>query len=171
MFLRIEESIHFTNNTLFGKIRLTIFEEIWNNVIDFQLVPLNLLYIDPQQIDTTAANIFDPSFILFHQHIAYIFELFFHLDQCLELNSINQTADDTDDHVHWIYIIHFVFDWKQLLLIKHPCFISLLEMLYKSVMILAIHRWHEPIDFLVDDFQLTITKDRTGRQINVGHYS
>lgn len=87
--LRVKESSDFADDALFRKIRLTFFEEVMNDVIDLQLISVNLLNIDAQKIDTTTADIFNLAFVLFNQHIADIFELFFHLYQSLELNSID----------------------------------------------------------------------------------
>ena len=150
--LSIEESVDFTNDSLFGKVWFTVFEEVWNYVIDLQFISLYLLNVDSQKVDATTTDVLNSTFILLHQNITDVLELLLHFDQSLELDSIHQTTDDSDDHVDWIDVIHFVFDWKQFLFVQYSGFISLLEVLYESIMILTVHGRHETIDLLIYDF-------------------
>jgi len=87
--LSIEESVDFTNDSLFGKVWFTVFEEVWNYVIDLQFISLYLLNVDSQKVDATTTDVLNSTFILLHQNITDVLELLLHFDQSLELDSIH----------------------------------------------------------------------------------
>jgi len=72
-----------------------------------------------------------------------------------------------DLHQIWLNVIVFVFEWKESKSIDDSRLIIEQIVFNELVMILAIHLWHQNIDFLIDQLLLQIAKHNTGFHIDI----